>query len=367
MSELMQRSQLVQGAVLAASESNAFQHAAELVNAHPVPSLMAVTGACAMVGAAMEYRSLTRIDRNRDSLTAIWGQVAGENAPKARQKIPRALISLAAVGGGLVGATNASLWINFDKPVVTPSTLQVVVDRSGATMLENEMPALSVSSVVGGIETQLIHSDAEALVASEGLVEPKSLSEAILTTPIGHAPMAEAFQTAVGNAQLDRSAALSGEEVPFTGVAIVTNGNDFSGLVSEAQLGTAATPLFIFDVSGDGEYANKFKELAELTGGNYFDAESFSTEDGLKEDLNVVAEKLDATPRKAKQEGNGVGRMIVGALSLAAAIRWKMTRPKLTTTFNTALPRARDLTVRNTKTTHRFINRLPLIGKRVRR
>lgn len=345
--------------------SNLFAEASnpviEAMNQHPAIATAAIMGGCAVIGAVLEYREVSKIKNNREQLVDEW-QVLTENIePKRSHRAVKAVTSLAFVGGGLIGFANAEQWIDSNKPEVVPPTVQLVVDKSGSSLLNNQTTAITIGNLTSSFSDKLVDFDTTAWVASSGTVDQMSLKDAQNFQPFGDAPLDRAFGLSIDSAVQKRTTLLPGQEVPSTAIAVITNGNTISGSTTEDEVKFAGSPIYIFDVSEDKSGSVALKELAKNTGGEYYAKDSFDTVEEINNKIEYIAERVSATEKKGKESTDWNGRILASGLSILAFTAWKSRRSKEPTRFN--IPDGQPL---RTKFKNNTVGRLPFIGKKVR-
>jgi hypothetical protein len=339
----------------------ALHNTSELISSHPTPAVVAIAGGCALVGAFMEYRAVGKIGRNAEPLSDEW-KVLTENAtPKRIRRGVRTVASLAAVGGAFVGATNAAIWINTGHAERVAPGLGVVIDKSGGTMLDDQSSAIEIRGLANEINEELTDYETTAFIASSSTVETTALAAADGKRPFGDAPMGEAFSLSLDGALGRRSEVSAGDELPSTAIVILTNGNGVAGVASKEKIEFADSPVFIFDASEGTADSASLKDLAEETGGMYFDKEAVDTQEEVQAALDTIKESTEPTEKDTDSRIDLKLRIAISTLSGLSYLAWRKIRPHLTTRFN--IP---DDTKFRTKLKNNTIGRLPIIGKKVR-
>lgn len=286
-----------------------------------ISQVAAVTGYG--IGLAMEQRALQNAQRNAEKLqleaatAAIQEseQAAPEQPSRFRQWVGRsALAPLALTAAGAAGLVTYAY--KQEAETIVPPTqpgLEMVVDHSGATNLTlGSTPAVDE---INSLTRRFTDEDvkAEALVASNGKVQSTPVEKIGQLPPFGDAPMEQATNLAIDKATAN---AIEGQN----SVLAITNGNslgDVNDLSRKAQ--RAGTPVFVVNVEEanktSGELKADLKQLANKTGGEYWDAN--------EKNLDEVSDDVQATLVAEEAETNSPSRLPIiefGALLVGGMV-----------------------------------------------
>lgn len=341
---------------------DALHHVTEVVSQHPTAMTAAIVGSSAAIGAFFEYRESSKVADNREQLVEEWNVLTEGLAPTRKQRVGRAIASIACVGGSILGYMNAQTFINDGSAEVVPPTVQLVIDKSGSSLLDDQKAAQSVARTAKSFNDNLKHFDTTAWVASAGTVDQLSLEEATNLRPFGDAPLSRAFGLSIDTAAQNRADLVAGQEVPSTAIAVITNGNRIGATVSDKEIENAGSPVFIFDVSDTSTAATELKDIAMHSGGEYYSHDSFDTTDEMQQKLAVIADRVNETKKDGETTTDWNSRLVTLGLSVLGMTIWKLRRPKEPTLFNIPHEQSRSRKFLRTVT-----DRMTPIAKKVRR
>lgn len=278
------------------------------------------------VGVVAERFAQRRIERNTRSLVAEYGQIAEVHKPGRLSKFSRAVFSLAAAGSGLAGVANAAVWTETGTEEVVPPTLNIVVDKSGATILGEANSAGVVTDFLSELNIRT-GIDTTALVGVSGQVRETTVQDSLDIQPFGDAPLQAAFDTANNRIDLAERQLTAGETVPNSAVIFVTNGNTIGSVGSEIA------PTYVVNVSDNGRNQASLKGLSEASEGQYFDRTNLESPEEVNRVIDEILKNVDANQKNTDVKTNWAERLFVSGFSLASILAWARTRSRLTTHF----------------------------------
>lgn len=235
------------------------------------------TVAGGIAGGATEYFAKGRIAQTQASFVQEHGEiVAGEEAKQTPRfkRFARRAGGVALVLGVGIGALNGLAWEHQDATNQTPPELGIVVDQSGATAtVDGGSAASEILHIAGEFDNNDVN--ATAFVAARNMVRQVKISQVDDKQPWASAPLGEATQTALDQANISQEKSLARDR-RSNGVLVLTNGNSI-----DASLNTIAkakqnnVPVFVVNVeSGQSDPATteQLKQTAAQTGGKYWEA-----------------------------------------------------------------------------------------------
>lgn len=326
----VQAVETVPTAMLAVDLQESFQGAIDTVMDNPWIMYSAAAAGSLLVGSIVEGYMSRRITARRESLASQWGDIVEHEQPSRIRRFGRHILSATAFGAVLIGTANTAVWSQSGTEEVVPAHLEVVVDRSGATALDDEAPAQAVSSLLQELldaeQTDGISTD--ALVASTSNVSETDLTAAKATRPFGDAPIQQAYDLGVDQIEASRAELIGGQEVPNSAVVVLTNGNT---ITVDAD---ANVPTFVINVSAEARNADALKRVAEDTGGAYIENNASTDPEAIEDAINTVMEQVQQNSKDSNNKPNWAARIAVGATSMFAGLKYLRMRPQLTTGFS---------------------------------
>ena len=314
-------------------------HLATIMEAHPTATLWTATAAVAALGGLWEYRAQRRITRNEKALSDVYDDTIIENTPGRLKRLFNAAGSVACVGAAAFTYMNVPLWQQPQEKQSVPPAVEVVVEKSGATLLDGQAAATSIDTVLGLFLDNKKRFELTAFVAGvtpNGTtdVTKANIEDAQKQVPLGNAPVDKAFSLAVDDIISRRSALNPGEAVGESAIVVVTNGNTVAGPKSDAEIIATKSPVIIFDVNPKSANADALKAIATETGGQYLAATDFDTKEKLDAKFKAINVELTSTTKKSADNTNWPRRLITLGFSGATAALW-MSKRKLSTVFGT--------------------------------
>lgn len=300
-----------------------------LAHPHLTTGMLVVAGVGA--GALLEYRQRSKQAKRARALTQTYeSELVAPHEEGRRGRAGRSLLSLAAAGGGLIGAAHAAAWIDFPAETGEEKVLphvEVVVDKSGATLLDDQQDSTTIQRVISQLNTR---DDIETTVqnAVDGRVEPSNLPESFSIYPFGGAPMSEAFRTSLDIINNKRDELGPGDRVDSSAIVILTDDNEIQINPLSTEVQRSQAPIVVFNVAEDPENSNSLETLVAETDGEYYGFESIDTDEELKE---VVEDMLPSLEDQLQEDESGQGekdgsKWWVSGASMLAAAAWYATR-----------------------------------------
>lgn len=255
----------------------------------------------------------------RLALVEQYGEIAELDQTSTFRRIGRALVRPVAAVTLVAAGVNAMAWQPEPATKRIAPQVEVVVDYAGAAaVVDGGQPA----TVITDFAQEFAESDeaeAQALVARAGVVAVTNPKEVGADSPFGVAPMDEATQTALDNAQLAKSRAYEAAQQKSAGIAVLTFSDQIgepTNVVARAQ--AQNTPIFVVNVQGETpnqQLNDELRGVAEASGGQYWSAD----ETEPKAVVEAVTKDLQALSGEDRQSG-GESRWPLRALGAASAL-----------------------------------------------
>lgn len=302
-----------------------------VITDHPIPALIAGATAGLLIGVGAEYRANKKVLSNREALANIHADLVDDVVVTRKRRIGTSVLSIAAIGGLGFGLANTALWINPDSEQNIEPSVDVVIDKSGATITQNNQEsAVAVRSLVNQIDASMSEYSLTGLVASSGDVIPMSMSDAAELKPFGHAPVADAFQLSIDGVSKQIEDLQIGDEIQNNAIIVITDGNTIDGTLTPEQIESAKSPVYVFDVAETSQAETSLRTITELTGGEYYGRDDLDTVDERKDIVSDISSEVESADNTVEQDSNWPIRIAMfGATGLAFAT-WAMNRAKLT-------------------------------------
>lgn len=257
-----------------------------------VPYVAAVPGF--VLGAGLELRHQRQDREERLALSEAMIDLSDSAAPQPTRTSRALGVLLVGSFTGMTAALNAYAWNPPADSQTQPATVEVVVDASGATILNDGEAYNRAVRLTGEIgETEGV--DVSALIARGGTVEPAETDEVLQHQPLGDAPIGLATTTGLDNIRIARAEADGG------GIVIITAGHGIGNtrpIIRQAEEDNI--PISVVNVAPTENTSDStirgLEELAEQTGGQYFSRQEGTAEAviaGLEDSLQEAAVEAD--------------------------------------------------------------------------
>lgn len=273
----------------------------------------------AAVGYVAELKAAHDIAKRSEPISAELGELAKAGVESKSRHYGRALRSTLVLGGAALGLMNGLVWQGEPAEQTTPRHLEVVVDHSGATAL-NDGKAVRETNMVAGLFTEENKIQAGAVLASSGLVREVKIANVDKDVPFGDAPMEQATLLALDKSKAyNTTAGNTNEKVENAGVLVLTNGNSVGNSANVIATATASkTPVFVVNVeakTSDQATTEELKKIAKETGAKYWGA----NDENIEDVKDQVKDALETGKENRKSNNRWPLRIVAGTLTAFSA------------------------------------------------